>query len=300
MTPVGKPGIPDFGIPVLTYHANNVNNNTYQGNDHIALREDLRALHQSGWRAISLDALLDWHKGVETVTDFRGSYAVTFDDGSDFDVHDLEHPVWGQQRSLLNVLRDHFDECGEVVQAASFVIASPNARQQLDHHCLVGRNWWNDDWWSNANETGFLTIESHGWDHLHPVLDEVAQVDGLAGDFTRVDTLGDCERQLQHSGRTIEHLSGRRPRYFAFPWGQFSDYLVSRYLPDHQQDHRYHAAFSTRPSAVYHSDNRWCLPRYVCGDDWGSPDALLELMRASAGPACPAQRPGDQSLGGGS
>ncbi len=285
------PDIADFGIPVLTYHANNVSNNSYQGNDHIALREDLGVLHNAGWRAISLDDLLVWHKGLAAPDAFRRRYAVTFDDGSDFDVHDLKHPVWGVQRSLLNVLRDHLDETGEMIRASSFVIASANARKQLDQHCLIGCGWWNDDWWSEVNESGLLNIESHGWDHLHPVLDEVAQAEGLAGDFARIRTLGDCERQLKHSGQTIEQISGRRPRYFAFPWGQFSDFLVREYLPEYRTDHGYHAAFSTRPSAVYRTDNRWCLPRYVCGEHWNSPDALLELMRESAEPARPKPNP---------
>lgn len=281
-------GMSGFGIPVLTYHANNVNNNSYQGNDHIALREDLGVLHKSGWKAIGLDDLLDWHQGRKSVGDFRRTYAVTFDDGSDFDVRDLEHPVWGVQQSFLSVLREHHDQTGELIRAASFVIACGRAREQLDKHCLIGCGWWNDHWWAKANESGFYSVESHGWDHLHPVLDEVAQVDGLSGDFSKISTFDDCERQLRHSAQTIEQKSGRRPRYFAFPWGQFSDYLVGQYLPEHRQDHGYNAAFSTRPSAVYREDNRWCLPRYVCGEDWSSTDSLMELMHASAEPARPA------------
>ncbi len=269
------------GVPVLTYHANNVSSNTYAGNDHVALREDLQALHAAGWRAIGLDQLLCWHEGKQALPGAQRCYAVTFDDGSDFDFHDLDHPVWGIQRSLFNVLVDHREATGESVQAASFVIASATARAQLDQHCLVGRGWWNDDWWPAANESGLLRIESHGWDHLHPVLDRVAQADGLAGDFRHINSRADCDSQLQRSADTIERIAGRRPRYFAFPWGQYSDYLVSQYLPDQRDGHGYLAAFTTRPAAVYRGDNRWCLPRFVCGEDWGSTADLLELLEQS-------------------
>lgn len=272
------------GIPVLTYHANNVNDNTYAGNDHIALREDLRMLHAAGWRSISLDELLSWHKGEDDTRLYPQRYAVTFDDGSDFDVLDLEHPVWGLQRSLLNVLRDHLEITGESVAAASFVIASGEARRQLDQQCLIGRGWWNENWWGEANESGFISIESHSWDHLHPELDKVSQRDGLAGDFRQIDTYEDCGLQLQQSASYIEASCGRRPRYFAFPWGQFSNYLVNEYLPGHQDEHGYVAAFSTRSAAVTRNDNRWCLPRFVCGEDWNSTAGLLSLIHADCKP----------------
>lgn len=268
-------------IPVLTYHANNISDNSYAGNDHIALREDLRALNEAGWRSISLDELLAWHGGQQVPHDGQRCYAVTFDDGPDFDFRDLDHPVCGVQRSLFNVLADHREASGEAVQAASFVVASAEAREQLDRHCLIGRGWWNDDWWSNANNSDLLRIESHGWDHLHPVLDRVAQAEGLAGDFRRIDTFDDCDRQLAHAAEVIQRISGRRPRYFAFPWGQYSDYLVEHYLPGQRNRHGYQAAFSTRPAAVRREDNRWCLPRFVCGQDWQCADELLELLKQS-------------------
>lgn len=270
------------GIPVLTYHANNVNSDSYAGNDHIALREDLKVLHAAGWRAISLDSLLDWFEGGLADQDVQRCYALTFDDGSDFDFHDLDHPIWGNQRSLFNILRDHVETTGEQVQAASFVIASAKARRQLDERCLIGRGWWNDDWWAAANASGLLPIESHGWDHVHPELDQVAQADGIAGDFRRIDTFEDCQRQLQQSAEYIGKTAGRQPGYFAFPWGQYSDYLVEQYLPQQREGHGYRAAFSTRPSAVFRSDNRWCLPRLVCGESWDSPASLLKLIGAGS------------------
>ena len=280
LNPETRAGTPAaVSVPVLAYHGNNISDNRYTGNDHVALGEDLRALHRAGWRPASLDLVLDWLEGRVHDAAMRRRFAVTFDDGSDFDFHDIDHPGCGPQRSLLHVLQDFAAETGVVVPAHSFVIACPKARQQLDERSLVGRGWWNDDWWPAANASGQLFIESHGWDHLHPVLDTVAQREGLAGDFRRVDSPEDADRQLRASADLIQRLAGgRRPRYFAFPWGQASDFLVDEYLPKQRRNHGYRAAFTTDDRAVTRSEDRWRLPRLVCGDAWGSSEALLERL----------------------
>lgn len=266
-------------VPVLAYHGNNISDNRYAGNDHLALAEDLRALNDAGWRPASLDLLLDWHGGRLPDVALQRRFVVTFDDGSDFDFFDIDHPTCGPQRSLFNVLRDFARQTGVVVPAHSFVIASSAARRQLDERSLVGKGWWNDHWWPEANASGQLFIESHGWDHLHPVLDSVAQREGLAGDFRRVDTAEDATRQLRDSAHAIaRRAGGRRPRYFAFPWGQYSDYLVASYLPLRRSEHGYRAAFTTAAEPVTRSHDRWRLPRLVCGEAWQSPEELLERL----------------------
>lgn len=272
-----------MGVPVLAYHANNVAGNDYADNDHVALATDLRRLFEAGWRVVPLDTVLDWHQGHRPDAELERCLAITFDDGSDFDFHDIDHPSCGLQRSLFNVLRDFVMETGAPAQAASFVIACPEARAQLDERSLAGRGWWNDDWWPEANASGLMTIESHGWDHLHPVLDRVAQRAGKAGDFREVDSFEDCDRQLRASAALIgARAGGRAPRYFAFPWGQYSDYLVRDYLPSHRAAHGYRAAFTTRAAPVRRVDDRWRLPRLVCGEAWNRPEDLLELLEAAA------------------
>jgi len=267
-----------MAIPVLTYHSNNVLDNSYQGNDHQALADDLRALHFGGWRIISLDALLDWYEGGPRPADDAPCCAITFDDGSDFDFRDLDHPSCGLQRSFFNILRDFHEQTGAQAHASSFVIASPRARRQLDQRCLVGRDWWGDGWWRAANDSGLLAIESHGWDHLHPELTDVRQRQGQAGDFQRINSFPDCESQLRDAALEIERLAGRAPRYFAYPWGQFGSYLVAEYLPRYRERHGYRAAFTTRPEPVQRSHDRWLLPRYVCGDHWQSSRQLLAML----------------------
>jgi hypothetical protein len=101
-----------------------------------------------------------------------GYIAFTMDDGTNFDYYDLPHPIWGTQRSMLNIMKDFVDEFGAAAQpelhATSFVIASPDARSELDRKCLINRNWYTDEWWTDAIASGLMGIGNHSWDHNHP------------------------------------------------------------------------------------------------------------------------------------
>ena len=85
-------------IPVLCYHSLNIDNNEYQGNDHVAFAQDLRLIHQSGRRVIPLQWLVDWLRGRRPDSDVAGGVVMSMDDGSWFDFHDMPHPSCGQQR----------------------------------------------------------------------------------------------------------------------------------------------------------------------------------------------------------
>jgi peptidoglycan/xylan/chitin deacetylase (PgdA/CDA1 family) len=266
-------------VPVLTYHAANVEENRYEANDHIALATDLRLLQRIGWQVVSLAQLLAWHQGSNEPPLTR-CVAISFDDGTDFDFHDLPHPHCGTLRSFANILLDHQAATGLPVPAACFVVASPAARQQLDQRGLLGKGWWSDDWWQDAQRHGPMSIECHSWDHLHPDLDEVAQRDNLKGDFSLVDSLPDCDRQVRQAGDYIAgQLGGQRPQFFAYPWGQCSDYLADRYMPGHRHEHGFAAAFTTEAEAVTRAHSRWRLPRFVCGRDWQSTEQLAGLLQ---------------------
>lgn len=269
-----------MAIPVLTYHSTNVLENTYAGNDHIALARDLASFAEWGVQVVTLDDVLAWHGGDDALMPDKPCVALTFDDGSDFDAVDIDHPGCGRLRSFLGILEDHLERTGVAVNATSFVIASPGARQQLDERSLVGKGWWNDDWWASAQASGRMTIGCHSWDHVHTVVDEVAQVDNQKGDFSRVRQFDDCDRQVRVAGDYIaEKLGGVRPRHFAFPYGQYSDEMVNHYLPTQQPEHGFAAAWSIEPHAVTRADCRWALPRFVCGRDWSSPLQLEALLR---------------------
>ncbi len=274
-------------VPVLTYHSVNVIENTYADNDHIALAADLRSIVKMGWRIVPLWKVVDWHQGGKT--DFEGDrvIAITFDDGSWFDYYDLDHPVCGRQRSFLNILRDFSAELSQPqkqdLHASSFVISSPQAREQLDERSLIGKGWWGDEWWLPAQETGLMSIECHSWDHNHPDLDVVAQGNQVKGDFTSIATHQDCDIQVSRAGEYIrQQLAGKGPSLFAYPWGQASDYLKNQYLPEFQSRHRFVAAFGTEARPVEKSDDNWHLPRFVFGRDWASPSELETLLKNCA------------------
>lgn len=268
-------------IPILTYHSANVDSNTYAENDHIALSSDLQSIYRCGRRVVSLAEVFSWQQGNLELED--NCVAITFDDGTDFDFRDLTHPICGHQRSFANILSEHQHSTGQRVVATAFVIASPVARKSLDSTGLLGLGWWSDDWWLEAHRTGQLSIECHSWDHVHPDLEAVAQVDNIKGDFEQVATKHDCDQQVLKAGQYIaDKLEGSAPRFFAYPWGQYSDYLVNIYMPEYRKEHGFKAAFTTQAEPVTQAHSAWELPRFVCGRDWTSPREFEQLLLEKA------------------
>lgn len=267
-------------IPVLTYHSMNIIKNTYAENDHLAFASDLETISELGFRVIPLSRVVDWHQGSVADEEVARTVAVTLDDGSWFDYYDLDHPTCGVQRSMMNILRDFNMHNGSTHKshATSFVISSPEARSSLDKRCMIGKDWWGDQWWMDAVSSGVMDVECHSWDHVHPELESVAQQEQLKGDFRQVKTFNDAEFQFTKAGEYIASVLGNRPSLFAYPYGSASDYVVNQYLPNYQSGHQFRAAFTTEPKAVSKSDNKWLLPRFVCGHDWRSPEELKAIL----------------------
>lgn len=269
-------------IPVLTYHSNNVQENSYSGNDHIALETDLRVIDEYGLRLISLSQLADWLEGRIPFEEVRNGIAITIDDGSWLDFHNVLHPTCGPTTSMFNILQDfrrHAVSDRHRFHISSFVIASPEARVELDKKNLIGKGWWGHDWWKRAQQSGSMSIECHSWDHNHYTLESVAQKNNLNGDFRRIDTYEECVIHTIQANSLIANFSGRKPAFFAYPWGQASEYMLREFMPNHQDRHEYRAAFSIEARHVSRQDDRWFLPRYVCGRDWRSPEELLDLLK---------------------
>lgn len=268
-------------IPVLTYHAMNVNGVDYADNDHVALAADLAWLHAHDWRIVPLAAavaaLFDGGPALPP-----RSCAISFDDGSWFDWHDLDHPAYGRQRGLAGVLRDFRDRYGAAVHATSFVIVSPDARAELDRTCMLGLGWWGHDWWPAAESEGLVAIESHSFDHNHHTLRATAQKDGRTGRFDVIEDEATADIEILHASRWLDALlPTRRTRLFAYPYGQSSAFLRDDYLPRRAADHGLVAAFGTEPRMMRATDSRWNLPRFVCGADWRSTDELARLLDAA-------------------
>jgi len=264
-------------VAILTYHSQNIRGDRPADNDHVALAADLAALHETSKRVITLDALMDWLEGKSADETVADAVALTFDDGCDLDVRDIEYPGLGLQRSFLGIMEDFIgrlpSEGRPRLHVSSFVIASREARRQIDAASLFGRGWMNDDWWRAADAGGLFSVENHGWDHNHPALEGDAR-----GNFHTVDSHEQCIEQVVHAAEAIEEMIGRRPKYFAYPFGESSAYIREVFFPEFPDLHGCRAALGTDPGPVTRTANRWNLPRYVCGRDWASPQELVSLL----------------------
>jgi hypothetical protein len=267
-------------VPILAYHATNVAGNDYSNNDHVALAEDLRMIHRQGLRIVPLALAVDVLLGDAPETSVENSVALSFDDGSWFDWYDLEHPSYGTQRGFAGILRDFAAETSASAHATSFVIVSPDARAILDRTCMVGCGWWGDEWWPQATRENLIAIESHSWDHNHHTLAQTAQHDQRKGTFTSIDNYADANAELRVASDWLDvHCPGRRTSLFAYPYGESNDYLVREYLPNRILEHRLRAAFATDSRPLERGNNRWLLPRYVCGQHWHSSADFERLLR---------------------
>jgi peptidoglycan/xylan/chitin deacetylase (PgdA/CDA1 family) len=265
-------------LPILCYHSCHAGED-YATDDHIALAEDLRAIYRLGYRVVPLDWIVEALLGERDPP--ARAVALTCDDGVDLDWLDADHPTYGRRRSFANIVRDFTTEHGPVeppIEMTSFVIASPEARAELEVACLAGLDWWNDTWWRSADESGVLRIESHSFDHVHPLASRVAQRDQRKGDFGLVDTFDDCEAQVSAASACIRERSGRTPRYFAYPYGQASAYVRQTYLPERGPELGLRAAFSIDHAYVTEVSDRWFLPRFTHGAPDVSTRADLERI----------------------
>lgn len=272
--------MPAPSVPVLTWHAMNVAGRGYADNEHEAFRQDLETLHRLGRRVVPLAhiarALVEGR--LETL---RGCVGLSFDDGSDFDWHDLPHPAWGPQRGMARILADfrarHGMDAQPRLHATSFAIVSCEARAELDRTCMIGCRWWNDDWWRDAEASGLLSVESHGWDHNHESLARTV-ASAPRGAFD-IGNRADADAEIAQASRELRRRRGREGGVlFAYPYGDAASYLADTYFPDGCNDHGVHAAFITAPRPVTPETSRWRIPRYVFGWHWKSPRELERLL----------------------
>jgi peptidoglycan/xylan/chitin deacetylase (PgdA/CDA1 family) len=265
-------------VPILTYHSMKIHGNGYADNDLAALASDLETIHALGLRIVALPELVaGWLRSTSLG---EGVVALTCDDGGDFDFHDLPHPTAGPQRSVLNILRDFAERHPEArAHITSFVIASPEARTELDKTCMVGRGWWSDAWWSAAAASGLMAIANHSWDHNHDALPPHLARGGERGHFRSIVTRELADAQVRAAQ---EYLVRKAPNpgnaLFAYPYGDVNGYLAGEYLPGAGRAMGLDAAFTTEARCFERNADRWAIPRFVFGRDWASPGQLEALL----------------------
>lgn len=267
------------GFVILAWHSINVLDNTHAGNDLIAFSEDLALLDRMGWTILPLaDALVRLDAGCVP----EKTAVLTMDDGSIMDFHDFDHPTCGRQTGIFNRLSAFAQQLPadspHRPHVSSFVIASPQARAELDRTDYMSLGVWPENWWRQANASRLMSIESHSWDHNHGSLARSVQRNNERGDFRRIATEDECRAEVDRASDYIEHQSGRRPRFFAYPYGQASDYLRREYLPRFGESIGLEAALGCDPEPVCPTSDRWFLPRFMCGRDWKSAGQLEVLL----------------------
>ena len=238
---------------ILTFHSHNVSGNGYASNDHVALDRTLDLLQRLRIPVLRLLSVAhDLRNGIFDSLPER-FVCITFDDGSDYDWRDIGFPGHGPQRSMYRILRAHSRSLLGVAwlkraHATSFVIASPEARREIASQALGDAGLMSDSWWRAAQRCGLMDIGTHGWNHVHPAVSEMAARPELKERFDRIDNEADARQQVDRAFDAIHGKAGRAAgRLFAYPYGQVSEFLANHYLP-HQD--RIVAAVAAIPQPV--------------------------------------------------
>lgn len=271
---------PEWRIPVLTYHGLHCPGWSYQENDHVALEQDLVLIKKLGYRVAPLDYLVKLLKGQSDSEPANHKLvALSFDDGTDLDYEDFYHEDYGYLKSFRNILLESpgLGLDGGYPQATSFVIASPDAREELDRTCIAGRGQWRDQWWADSALNGPISIANHSWDHTHQSLQEIVVASIHKGRFDSISDFESADEEILRAERYIRKITNQNSLpFFAYPYGHYNDFLIEEYFPAREK--YFAAAFITSGRFVAPSDSCWTIPRLVCGEHWKSPDELATIL----------------------
>jgi SAM-dependent methyltransferase/peptidoglycan/xylan/chitin deacetylase (PgdA/CDA1 family) len=187
---------------------------------------------------------------------------------------------------VLNTLRDFAREHPgrqPELNITSFAIASPEARAVLDRTCMVGKGWWTDTWWRDAIASGLMHIGNHSWDHNHETLPDCLAQGVTRGTFAAIATRELADLEVRKAAEYLRaHAANPAADLFAYPYGHAVRYLAGEYFPCHGGEVGVRAAFTDRAEYLEPGCDRWAIPRFVCGRDWQSPEALAEILDEAA------------------
>lgn len=269
-----------WSFPILTYHALHAPGWDYDSNDHVALETDLARLRELGYRVVPLNMLVQ-HLFVKPIAALeKGPYVgLCFDDGTDLDYFDFSHPGYGELKSFHTILTGQagMGWDGGIPVATSFVIASSQARTELDEACIAGRGQWRDSWWLEAARGGVLQIANHSWDHTHASLNSIVVDEQQRGHFAGIVDYESADAEILQAERYIrQKCKNASVPLFAYPYGEFNEFLTGYYFPARKQ--WFDAAFTTAGQPVTTASKRWLMPRFVCGLHWDTPAGLDAIL----------------------
>lgn len=264
---------------ILVYHSLHARDWSYAGNDHIALWHDLGMLERLEYAVVPLADMVQAVRGGDVNRLPARCAAITFDDGVNHDFIDFHHPDFGLLPSFRTIIA-RATAASYPATVTSFVIASPEARRELDGTCIAGRDDWGDDWWAEAAALDWWDIGNHSWDHNHAALQRHGASDfgdhSAPGQFLSVDSREAADAQIARARDYIaERTAGRARPWFAYPYGQVNDFLAEDYLP---KVAAVEAAFTTAGEYLTPDTDPYRVPRFVCGDHWQSPAEFHALL----------------------
>ncbi|HSN00604.1 MAG TPA: hypothetical protein VLS52_06310, partial [Rudaea sp.] len=98
-----------------------------------------------------------------------------------------------------------------------------------------------------------------------------------------VDSHARADAQIAQAARLIDAvIAPARTTLFCYPYGQSNDYLRTDYFPCHLAEHGMRAAFGDGAKPVEPQNDRWNLPRYICGWHWKSGEELRAILLDAA------------------
>lgn len=235
-------------VPVLMYHRVGEAGNPWEARYAISpenFAAHMRALANKGYRAVPVDALVDWLEGGPSLPE--GACLITFDDGfrsvREHALPVLERLGWPFTVFLVSDLIGGQDEWTRSSNPAGVIYPLLDADEIRN---MQGRG---------------ASFHSHTRTHASlPGLDDAQLADQLAG-----------------SHQALSNLLGHEARYLAYPFGHVDDRVENA-----ARQAGYRAAFSTRPGFNRMDVNRFRIRRLdVFGTD--TPAMLLRKIRLGSG-----------------
>jgi peptidoglycan/xylan/chitin deacetylase (PgdA/CDA1 family) len=231
-------------VPVLMYHRVGEAHNAWESRYAISaacFAAQMRALAVKGYRAVDVEAFLDWLEGGPSLP--QGAMLITFDDG-----------FRGVRDHALPVLED----LGWPLTV--FLVSD-----------LIGER----DLWTRSSNPSGQTYPLLDEEEIHDMQQRGVSFHSHTRSHASLPTLEDAQLtdQLAGSREKLTQLLGREVRYIAYPFGHVDERVEAA-----TRTAGYRAAFSTQPGFNRREVNRFRIRRIdVFGAD--TPTLLLRKIK---------------------